>query len=248
MISVCMAAYNGEKFIRQQLLSILKQLNPEDEVIVSDDGSTDKTLEIIQSFNDSRIKILHHKSDKRLLKRSLGNYMVVAQNFENALLHASGDIIVMSDQDDLWDSDRIERIKKDLSSNLLVMVNYQIIDENDIKQGIIGYDSSPIYQNWFLNVLKSRFMCCCLAYRKQLLPYILPFPKDLKSCDQWIGCNASKYGKINFINDVYHLYRRHGKNVSSTSEQSSNSLFIKIIFRLNLLYNLNKNFINKRGI
>lgn len=68
MISVCIVIYNGERFIKQQIDSILSQLLPEDEIIVSDDGSTDRTLEIVHSYNDSRIKIFHHVKNLKLLK------------------------------------------------------------------------------------------------------------------------------------------------------------------------------------
>ena len=67
MISVCIATFNGEKYIKKQLLSILCQLSKEDEVIISDDGSTDNTIQIIEQLNDSRIKILQHKTFIKLL-------------------------------------------------------------------------------------------------------------------------------------------------------------------------------------
>lgn len=82
MISVCMASYNGAIFIKQQAVSILNQLGLEDELIISDDGSKDNTLEILASLNDSRIKIYHHSAPHG-----------VVSNFENAIKHASGDYI-----------------------------------------------------------------------------------------------------------------------------------------------------------
>ena len=90
MISVCMASYNGAIFIKQQAVSILNQLGLEDELIISDDGSKDNTLEILASLNDSRIKIYHHSAPHG-----------VVSNFENAIKHASGDYIFLSDQDDI---------------------------------------------------------------------------------------------------------------------------------------------------
>ena len=86
MISVCMASYNGAIFIKQQAVSILNQLGLEDELIISDDGSKDNTLEILASLNDSRIKIYHHSAPHG-----------VVSNFENAIKHASGDYIFLSD-------------------------------------------------------------------------------------------------------------------------------------------------------
>ena len=91
MISVCMATYNGEKYIREQIDSILAQLGDKDELIVSDDGSADATLSIVRSFSDPRIKIISNTG-----KHGTNG------NFENALKHAQGDYIFLSDQDDVW--------------------------------------------------------------------------------------------------------------------------------------------------
>ena len=81
-ISVCVATYNGENYVRQQIESILCQLKADDEIIISDDMSTDSTLEIVKSFNDSRIKIYLHEKEHGFVK-----------NFENALSYAKGDYI-----------------------------------------------------------------------------------------------------------------------------------------------------------
>ena len=90
MITVCIATYNGGKYISKQIDSILNQLSDSDEVIVSDDGSKDDTLDIITAFHDKRIEVF--KND--------GRHGVVP-NFENALSKAKGDIIFFSDQDDI---------------------------------------------------------------------------------------------------------------------------------------------------
>lgn len=91
MISVCMPTYNGEKFIRIQLESILSQLGNDDEIVISDDSSTDKTVEITKSFNDSRIHLLENNT-----------FHSPIYNLENALKNAKGDFIFLSDQDDEW--------------------------------------------------------------------------------------------------------------------------------------------------
>ena len=91
MISVCIATYNGEKYIKEQLLSILPQLGKKDEVIISDDHSTDNTLDIVKGLNDNRIKIVMNNREKGY-----------TSNFENALSYAIGDYIFLSDQDDIW--------------------------------------------------------------------------------------------------------------------------------------------------
>ena len=86
MISVCVATFNGEKYIKEQLLSILSQLKKGDEIIISDDGSTDTTLDIIAKLQDSRIKVVHRTTTKKYRY----GFDIVTHNFENALLHARG--------------------------------------------------------------------------------------------------------------------------------------------------------------
>lgn len=235
MISVCIAAYNGEKYIKAQLFSILQQLDKTDEIIVSDDGSTDKTVEIINSLKDSRIKIVHHNSDKAVLKNHFGKYTVVAKNFENALKYAKGDYIFMSDQDDMWDKNRVKDSINALKENLLVMCNFKIIDADDnLISNEPFYDKTPIFNSYVKNIIKCRFMCCCLAFKKELLAYVLPYPNNIESSEQWLGCIASKMGKVKFLKNTYHLYRRHGNNVSDTTQKSPNSLYYKLIFRFKL--------------
>ncbi|MEM7184509.1 MAG: glycosyltransferase, partial [Spirochaetota bacterium] len=90
MISVCIATFNGEKYIHEQLVSILQQLGTNDEIIISDDSSTDNTIKMIHAINDKRIKIYHN------------NVRNPIQNFENALRKAQGKYIFLSDQDDIW--------------------------------------------------------------------------------------------------------------------------------------------------
>ena len=118
MISVCMATFNGEKYLKEQIKSIIAQLDINDEIIISDDGSTDSTIEIINSFNDFRIK-LYQNSFKNLIS-----------NFEFTLNNASGDYIFLSDQDDIWLPNKVELCMKSLISADLVMTNCKLVDSN----------------------------------------------------------------------------------------------------------------------
>jgi len=93
MISVCIATYNGEKYIYRQLESILSQLNKSDEIIVSDDNSTDKTLEIISEFRDVRIKVVNNAHVADYSNKRLPSYYRATYNFYNAIKYAAGDII-----------------------------------------------------------------------------------------------------------------------------------------------------------
>ena len=119
MISICMATYNGEKYIKEQIDSILPQLSKNDEIIISDDSSTDDTLSIIRSFNDHRIKIF-----------SGCNFHSPISNFENALKYAKGDYIFLSDQDDVWLENKVERMMEALKQYSLVVSDCYVVNKD----------------------------------------------------------------------------------------------------------------------
>lgn len=105
LVSICMATYNGGKFIREQVDSILNQEFTENEgveieLVVSDDGSTDDTIQILESYHDPRIKIFMHQNKKE--HKYLNANQKASENFENALMKAKGDYLFFSDQDDVW--------------------------------------------------------------------------------------------------------------------------------------------------
>jgi hypothetical protein len=118
-ISVCMATYNGSEYIREQISSILIQLGIGDELIVSDDTSTDNTIEIIQSFNDDRIKVVINSKCKSPIF-----------NFENAIKQASNPLIFLSDQDDVWVENKVYEMKLMLNQYSMVVCNHSVVDEN----------------------------------------------------------------------------------------------------------------------
>ena len=99
MISVCVAAFNGEKYIEEQILSVLRNLDSQDEIIISDDGSSDRTRRIVDDLaeKDRRIRIIDGPR-KGLIK-----------NFENAIVHSKGDIIFLCDQDDIWMNNKVKQ-------------------------------------------------------------------------------------------------------------------------------------------
>ena len=204
-ISVAMATYNGEKYIKEQIETILKNLNDNDELVISDDGSSDMTVEIIKSFNDKRIKLID--GPKKGLK----------QNFNNAIKNTSGDIIFLSDQDDVWMENKVDKIVECFESNDYILIQHDaiVVDENDnvlfesfaahrkVKTGIIK------------NLIKNSYHGCCIAFRKELKNEILPIPDNIYLHDEWIGLVAELNGKTYFLNEKLIKYRRHSENNSS---------------------------------
>lgn len=230
-----MATHNGQQYIKKQLSSILHQLSVDDEVIISDDGSTDDTITIINSFNDSRIQLYIYKQSVDYSHRYLCSYYYATSNFGNALRYAKGDIIFLADQDDIWEDNKVSLFIKQLKDADFVTSNFSIIDENDVLIEEAYYKQSP-YQN--LNIFKVLsilpFRGCCSAFKREVLVSALPFPKYLFLHDCWIGLNAYLSGKhFAFINSPLLLYRRHSENVSDL--ESPNSFYFKILYRLTLI-------------
>jgi glycosyltransferase involved in cell wall biosynthesis len=229
MISVCVTTFNGEKYIREQLNSILSQININDEVIISDDSSMDDTIDIIESLKDSRM---------RLLKNN--NFRSPIFNIENALKNAVGDYIFLADQDDIWLPNKVETVVKYLQKYDCVVSDARIIDVNDniICDSFIKKNKSR--KGFFHNLIKNGYLGCCMAFNKKILKHALPFPANIPMHDMWIGLIAEIFGETLFLNESLISYRRHGLNFSMTSEKSKNSLTIKARFRIVLLFNLIK--------
>lgn len=222
MISVCMATYNGEKYIREQVDSILCQLGSSDEIVISDDGSSDSTLDILTSYGDPRIKI-HHNMERK----------GVVGNFENALSNAVGDYIFLSDQDDVWLAGKVEKCIQRLQAVDLVMHDAIVVDQNkqEITASFFKQRNSGV--GYWKNLVKNSYLGCCLAFRRNVLRYSLPIPQ-IAMHDIWIGLMANRKGSIALIEEPLILYRRHGNNASPTSENSDLTLYRKIAYRFNL--------------
>lgn len=229
MISVCMATFNGEKYIKEQIDSILVQLNNDDELIISDDGSTDKTIEIINSYNDRRIKLL------------LFNSKCYTKNFENALLNAKGDYIFLSDQDDIWLPGKVDACINTLQKHDFVVTDANVIDQN---MNIIiesYFKFCKVKKGFLYNVMFTRYIGACMAFRKEVLSSILPIPKNDKyiAHDYWIACVCEKKYKVELIETPYLLYRRHDGNASAgVFGKSKLSLLQKIMKRIYILNKL----------
>lgn len=236
MISVCMATYNGEKYIREQLDSILCQLSPHDEVIISDDGSKDTTLDIIRAYHDPRIKLFNHLKTSRI-GGGISRHSLTSMNFENALKHASGDIIFLSDQDDVWYPGRVKQMSSLLDKNMLVMCDFDVIDSNgEMLRKSVG-DCNPIRTTFIGNLWKMPFFGSAIAFRAELIKLALPFPSWLSAHDNWLGLLAFATDKTAMLNTPLHGYRRHGDNVT---ESVHNPFWYKLRYRAQIAFEIFK--------
>ncbi len=204
-ISVAMATYNGEKYIKEQLESILLQLENQDEVIVSDDGSTDHTLKIIESLNDQRIKILK------------GPRNGVKQNFAHALSFCKGKYIFLSDQDDIWLENKVKHVLTCFEEKKCDCIthNCDVVNSNHSEVLIESFfDYRKSTPGILSNIYKNKYLGCCMAFKNEMLKSILPIPNSIEMHDQWIGLICEKFGTSIFLDKKLIHYRRHDDNVS----------------------------------
>lgn len=224
-----MITFNGEKFIREQINSILVQLAPDDELIISDDSSADHTMEIIQSYRDPRIRVFEN-----------GNFQSPVRNMEHALKQAKGDYVFLADQDDKWMPDRIGKTIERLWKYDLVLCDAVVIDqeENTLQESFYHWNHSGA--GFWKNLKKSSFLGCSMAFNRKVLKAVLPFPKKIPMHDLWIGLVAKSIGKVFFMPERLIYYRRHKDNFMAAMTRdkknpSGFSLGYKIRYRLWML-------------
>ncbi len=218
MISVCLATYNGQKYIAEQLRSVLSQLGPKDEVVLSDDGSTDDTLVIVRSFKDPRIVIL---------KGPAAHSPIL--NFQRALQAAKGDYLFLCDQDDVWLPNKVEVCMRHLQKVTCVVSDCIVTDAqlNTLSPSfrqLIGARKGRFY-NLFVH---NSYSGSCMAFRRELLQKSLPFPSGVLMHDIWLGNVAAFFFSVDFLSEKLILFRRHSSTTSSAATSSKNSLFCKL--------------------
>ena len=227
-ISVCMATHNGEAFVQEQLDSIITQLNDNDEIIIVDDASSDATLSILANFTDPRLKVFANQSN-----------CGINNTFEIALQQSKNDIILLSDQDDIWLDGRAEKMTRQLiqSNALVISSNVECIDINkkvlpsvNCYEPLRFYDSTKHLKNIVRIFLgNATYFGCAMGFKREFLDVILPVPNYVDSHDLWIAMAANLAHSNLHYEDVTLLRRIHGKNASIITR----GLVPKIITRLN---------------
>jgi len=229
-VSIAMAVYNGASYLKRQLDSILYQLELNDEIVISYDQSTDDTYSILENYakKDSRVKVFTNEGASG-----------VFGNFENAISKCRGDIIFISDQDDIWAENKISRVKEILCDSQYSMVihNGVHIDCNEKKISAPFFTMYRIGNHKIRNFLKPRYSGCCIAFKNELLHKMLPIPANVGAYDHWLGSIGEYYGKIYFMNEILIYHRIHSTNVTPKTHRKV-SVIIKA--RWNLALNLVK--------
>ncbi|HZF42592.1 MAG TPA: glycosyltransferase [Sphingomonadaceae bacterium] len=202
-----MATYNGAKHLPQQLDSFLAQTRLPDELVVSDDRSTDGTPELIEAFG------ARAPFEVRMV-RNLAN-VGVDRNFDRALAMCTGDVVLLSDQDDAWFPDKIATVANRFAENprLQLIANDQIITDGELNPSSFttlhnfrkAFGTDAAFGNG-----------CCLSFRRSWLQFILPVPGDTFNYDLWINSLAVLLKVRAVIDRPLQYYRRHGGNASQS--------------------------------
>lgn len=238
-IDILMATYNGEKYLSEQIESIISQTYTEWNLLVRDDGSSDDTYTILSEYEkkDSRIKII---------KDNKGNLGIV-KNFEELLHNSSSEFIMFSDQDDVWKKDKIEIMMKYIENSDLI-ISDAIITNEDLELQYESLFSVVNSRNGIVkNIIKNTYYGCCMLFKKRILDKVLPIPENKEiGHDLWIGLISEKYYKVKFINEKLLYFRRHSSNMT-TINKSKRSIKTKIIGRYIILKELVKRFREKKN-
>jgi len=204
-ISIALAAYNGEKFLPDQLASFASQTRLPDELIVTDDGSTDGTIPIIEAFAIAAPFPVRLEINKK----NLG----YAQNFSHAISLCTGDLVFLSDQDDVWMDKKIEYMTSLAEKNpekACLINNTWLCDGNLVSSNQTKLDrilSAGLEETDFV-------MGCCMALRKNFLHLVLPVPESMPSHDNWIAGLADNMELTLRLQKPLQYYRLHAGNTS----------------------------------
>lgn len=220
-IDVLMATYNGEKYLKEQIESILNQTYKNIQLIISDDCSTDGTREILKQYEQNdKIKIFYQEKNLGYIK-----------NFEFLLKNVENELYMLSDQDDVWKEEKIEKsVEKLKTENLdLVFGDLEVVDENlnTIYESFNEYMKldrkiKKYIGDYRLQYLYNCITGCTILSKKKYLDKIMPIPSNSKHMphDYWIGLMISLDGKIGYMDEKYIKYRQHGNNQIGTDKIS----------------------------
>ncbi|GAB2540609.1 glycosyltransferase family 2 protein [Brachybacterium huguangmaarense] len=215
-MSVCMAAYNGEKFIAEQIASILDQLGEDDEIVVIDDRSTDGTLEALRALDDPRLRVIEQETNRGYVR-----------TFERALGEARGTYLLLSDQDDIWLPGHVDDMVAALATHNVVASNLTTLDGPDAIPGPYGQ------RDWHLSSAGSRrrvrntvgilagampYYGCAMGIRREALGRgASPFPRWLdESHDLWLALYGNVVGRMAHLDARTVARRFHESNQTPT--------------------------------
>jgi glycosyltransferase involved in cell wall biosynthesis len=201
LVSIALCTYNGERFLREQLDSIINQSYSNIEIIAVDDCSSDKTVEILRDYAEKHpfIKVFSNTENLGYIR-----------NFEKAMRLCHGPLIALSDQDDIWSSEKIEKQVQAIGNNILIYHDSEFIDQKGKSLNKYMSDVMNLYRGnepevfLFFNCISGH----SVLLKKELLDKMLPFP-DAYFHDWWMGFVATNAGSIDYLSEALVKYRQH---------------------------------------
>jgi glycosyltransferase involved in cell wall biosynthesis len=209
-----MAMYNGAAFVVPQVDSILRQLRDGDELIVVDDASNDGSPALLRGIGDPRVQVHRNDANAGILRA-----------FEKALRLARGEIVFLSDHDDVWLDGKLDkmlavyRARPDVT---MVLSDARLIDEagREVSESFFslrGRFATGLVRNF----IKNKYLGCTLSFRRSMLKHFLPIPSDVPMHDIWFGALNEIYGRTHFIDEPLVAYRRHARNASPLTRKGA---------------------------
>lgn len=254
-ISIAMTTYNGEKYLREQLDSILRQSFTDWELVICDDCSKDSTRQILAEYagKDNRIKIF--ENDKNLGFK---------KNFEKAISLCNGDYIALSDQDDIWLPQHLQILLNIIGNKSASFGNSLLVDANNkslnrMLNEIDGFNWLPPENKilWHILFIHGPFQGAAALFKSSFVKRLLPIPEGCLYHDAWFASCACMEDGIAYTFEPILRYRQHGNNVTAESHKIKKSkihrwkTFINALTGKKKLYtdrfNYNNELFNKYG-
>ena len=234
LVSIALCTYNGVKFLPLQLDSILQQTYKNLELIIVDDNSSDDTAKLLKSVadKDTRIKLFFNETN-----------MGFNANFEKAIGLCSGEFIAIADQDDIWELNKIDLLKKHIGEHWLIFSNSQFIDESGQPiEGQILSDNFSMVGRDYRSLLLSNFVTGhTVLFSRAFLNYLFPIPRT-GYYDWWMGFVALYHHQLTCLNQKLTLHRIHGDSVMYRGKEtdilsSRNERYTEILDNLSIIQN-----------
>lgn len=204
LVSIVLATYNGEKYLKQQLDSILQQDYPNIELVITDDCSSDRTLSILKEYASHHSHIHIYTNDS-----TLG----LNKNFEKGMLLAQGEYIAISDQDDIWKSEKISVLMSELEHHMIVYHDSELIDAtgSPLNRKLSEINRLSNFTSCLNYAIATRVPGHTMLFRRELIAQCVPFPQHTLY-DHWLAFVATFNSDIKFIPETLVSYRQHENN------------------------------------